>query len=140
MQEVVRPNPLVYKGIRAIQSLRMNVALPPGDTVQEAIGLTGLSERSIRYKVADGTLDVIRRGRRIYLTRESVQRLRDDVRAARRHPFPDLSEADRDLIRDQVRSMAAMTPEQLNALGTLLAEIRLTHAAALADARTKTPA
>lgn len=106
----------------------MNVAQPPGYTVQETIAITGYSERLIRKAVADGRVDVVRRGPRIYLTRESVQRLRDDSRR-RGFPASELTEADRDAIRAQVRSMAAMTPEQLNALGTLLAEIRLSHAA-----------
>ena len=109
----------------------------PGYTVAEVRALTGRADRSIRRYVANGDLDVIRRGNRIFITPESVERLRDDLQG-HRGPVAELSEEDRDLIRQQVRAMARMTPEQLTALGTLLAEIRLTHAARIAEERTAT--
>ena len=88
-----------------------------------------------RY-IADGRLDVIRRGRSVYLTRESVERLHEEL-TSRREPLPELSEADRAAIWEQVRAMQALTPTQLTALGATLAEIRLAHATQIAEERSR---
>src|SRR4051794_13022184 len=83
---VVRPLPCAHRG-------GMPTASAPGFTVKEAVAMTGVPERSVRRYVADGRLDVIRRGRSIFLTRDSVRALRDDLRA-RRFPSSQLTEED----------------------------------------------
>lgn len=59
---------------------RMTVPSPPriGYRVADVVAMTGLSERTVRRWVADGTLDVVRIKGKIWVRPESVNDLFGD--------------------------------------------------------------